>query len=161
VSVSVTPSIVTETSFCCAHVRYNLEQRVFIYDCYVREKNLYKSCRRKFRLKFPDTTCPADTISKLVNKVRIHRIFIDRNLLKRNHFFNWGKTSWRRPSIRKFSEIFAAISTTKWCFSKHWINSVSLNIGLTATELLHIRPYKITIVSEIKPVDYKKKSEIL
>jgi hypothetical protein len=38
-----------------ARVRYNLEQRVFIYDCYVKS-NSYKSCRRKFRLEFPDTT---------------------------------------------------------------------------------------------------------
>jgi hypothetical protein len=36
-------STVTEVSFCCAlffvlmaPVRYNLEQRVFIYDCYVK-----------------------------------------------------------------------------------------------------------------------------
>jgi hypothetical protein len=42
-SVSVVPSIVTEASFYCALFcvfmacgRYNLEQRVFIYDCYVK-----------------------------------------------------------------------------------------------------------------------------
>jgi hypothetical protein len=44
-SVSAMPSTVTEVSFCfalscvfMAHVRYNLEQRVFIYDCYVKKK---------------------------------------------------------------------------------------------------------------------------
>jgi hypothetical protein len=63
-----------------AHVRYNLELRVFIYDCYM-EKNSYKSCRRKF----PDTTCPSgDSVSKLVTKVRTHGILIDRKPLKRN-----------------------------------------------------------------------------
>jgi hypothetical protein len=43
-SVSVMPSSVIEASFYCslicvfmAHVRYNLEQRVFIYDCYVKK----------------------------------------------------------------------------------------------------------------------------
>jgi hypothetical protein len=55
---------VTEASFSCAlfcvfmaHVIYNLEQRVFNYVCYV--KNSYKSCRRKFRPKLPDTVCPS------------------------------------------------------------------------------------------------------
>jgi hypothetical protein len=67
-----------------ASVRYNLEQRVFIYDCYVKT-NSYKSCRRKFHCKFPDTTCPSgDTISKLVKKVCIHDILIERKPLRRN-----------------------------------------------------------------------------
>jgi hypothetical protein len=67
-----------------ACVRYNLEQRVFIYDCYVKT-NSYKSCRRKFRRKFPDTTCPSgDTISKLVKKVQTQGILIDRKPLKIN-----------------------------------------------------------------------------
>jgi hypothetical protein len=61
-----------------ARVRYNLEQRVFIYDCYVKT-NSYKLCRRKFRRKFLETTYPSeDTISKLDKKVRTHSILIDR-----------------------------------------------------------------------------------
>jgi hypothetical protein len=35
----------------------------------------------------------------------------------------------------------------------------SLGSAWTATGLLHIRPYKITVVPEIKPVDYKKKAK--
>jgi hypothetical protein len=91
-SVSVMPSSVIEASFYCAllcvfmaRVRYNLEQRVFIYDCYVGKKNSYKSCRRKFRRIFPNATCPSgDTISKLETKVRTDGILIDRKPLKRN-----------------------------------------------------------------------------
>jgi hypothetical protein len=83
-SVSVMPSTVTEVSFCyalfcvfMAHVRYNLEQRVFIYDCYVG-KNSYKSCKTKLCLKFPDTTClSGDKISYLEKKVGICGILID------------------------------------------------------------------------------------
>jgi hypothetical protein len=88
---SLAPPSVTEASCYCdlfcvfmARVRYNLEQRVFIYDCYVKT-NSYKSCRRKCRHKFP--------------------------------------------------------------VSSAW----------TATELLHIRRYKITVVPEIKHVDYEKR----
>jgi hypothetical protein len=35
-------------------------------------------------------------------------------------------------------------------------NGVSVGSAWTATKLLHIRPYKITVVPEIKPVDYEK-----
>jgi hypothetical protein len=67
-----------------AHVRYNLEQGILIYDCYVKN-NSYKSCRRKCRRKFPDTTCPSgDTISNLVKKFRTHGILIDRKPLQRD-----------------------------------------------------------------------------
>jgi hypothetical protein len=53
-----------------ARVRYNLELRDFFYSCYMEKKNSYKSCRWKFFLKFPNTTCPSgDTVSKLVKKV--------------------------------------------------------------------------------------------
>jgi hypothetical protein len=36
---------------------------------------------------------------------------------------------------------------------------VSVGCARTGTKLLHIRPYKITVVPEIKPMDYEKKSE--
>jgi hypothetical protein len=75
-----------------ARARYKLEQRVFIYD-YVKKKKSYKSCRRKFRRKFTDITCPSgDIISKLVKKVRTHGILIDRKPLKRNRVLTRGKT---------------------------------------------------------------------
>jgi hypothetical protein len=83
-SVSVAPSIVSEFSlysalFCVfmTRVRYNLEQIVSIYSCYVKT-NSYKSCSTKFRRKFPNT-CPSGyTTSKLVQKIRNHDILIDR-----------------------------------------------------------------------------------
>jgi hypothetical protein len=34
---------------------------------------------------------------------------------------------------------------------------VSVGSALTATRLLHIRPYKITVLPEINPVDYEKR----
>jgi hypothetical protein len=51
-----------------------------------RPGSLSERLRRKVRRKFPNTACPSgDTISKLVKKVRINGILIDRKLLKRNH----------------------------------------------------------------------------
>jgi hypothetical protein len=56
----------------------NVEQRLFIYYCYV-VKTHTKYCRRKFRFTFSDTACPfGDTISKLAKKVRTNGILIDR-----------------------------------------------------------------------------------
>jgi hypothetical protein len=87
---SLAPPSVTEASCCCAvfcvfmaRVRSNLEQRVFIYGCYVKT-NSYKSCRRTFRRKIPDTCPSGDTLSKLVNKFRTHGILTDRKPLQRN-----------------------------------------------------------------------------
>jgi hypothetical protein len=51
-------------------VRYNLEQRVFLYDTYVKYGSAGK-CRRKFRRKFLDERVPSrQTILNLVNKLR-------------------------------------------------------------------------------------------
>jgi hypothetical protein len=36
-------------------------------------------------------------------------------------------------------------------------NGVSVGSAWKATKLLHIRPYKITVVSEINPVNYDKR----
>jgi hypothetical protein len=49
------------------------------------KENSYKASKRKFNLKFSNTTSPSgDTISKLVKKVQTHGILIDRKPLKRN-----------------------------------------------------------------------------
>jgi hypothetical protein len=50
------------------------------------DSDSYKSCRRKFRHKFSDTTCsPGDTIFKLGKKIQAHGILIHRKPLKRNY----------------------------------------------------------------------------
>jgi hypothetical protein len=41
------------------------------------------------------------------------------------------------------------------------LSSDSVGSVRTATKLLHIRPYKITVVPEIKPVEFEKKSHFL
>jgi hypothetical protein len=132
-----------------ARVRYNLEQRVFIYDCYVKT-NSCKLCRRKFRRKFPETTGPSGvTISILVKKFRTHDILIDRKPLKRSSVLTEEKLDAighrLENSPRRFLRRLAQQSR------------VSVGCAWKATKLLHIRPYKITVVPEIKPVDYQKR----
>jgi hypothetical protein len=89
-------SNVTEASSYCAlfcvfmAVRCNSEQRVFIYDFYVK-KNSYKSWRRKFRRKVPDSCPSGDTISKLVKKVWTNGILSGRKPLEINRVLSEEK----------------------------------------------------------------------
>jgi hypothetical protein len=60
-------------------VRYTLEQRVFLYDTYVKYGSAGK-CRQKFRRNFRDEIFPSkQTIHSLVNKLRTTVLLIDRD----------------------------------------------------------------------------------
>jgi hypothetical protein len=88
-----------------------------------------------------------DTISKLVKKFRTHGILIDRRLLKRNRGLTEEKLDdidHRLGNSRKSLRRLARQSGT------------SVGSAWTPTKLLHIRPYKITVVPEIKLVDHEK-----
>jgi transposase len=59
-------------------VQHTLEQRVFLYDAYVKCGSARK-CRRKFRRKFRGETVPSrQTIHNLVNKLRSTGLLIDK-----------------------------------------------------------------------------------
>jgi hypothetical protein len=59
-------------------VRYTLEQRVFLYDSYVKYGST-KKCRRKFRRKFHDERVAGSEIRhSLVNKPGTTRLLIVR-----------------------------------------------------------------------------------
>jgi transposase len=65
-------------------VRYSLEQRVFLYDTYLKYGSGGKCCR-KFRRKFHDERVPSRrTINNLVNKLRTTGLLIDKKT-KHNH----------------------------------------------------------------------------
>jgi hypothetical protein len=82
-----------------------------------------------------------------VKKVRTHGILIDRKSLKGNRVLTEEKLDdigYRlenspRKSLRRLARL----------------SGVSVGNAWTATKLLHIRRYKITVVPEIKPVDYE------
>jgi hypothetical protein len=92
---------------------------------------------------FADRTCPSgDTISKLVKKVRTHGVLLDKLLkinrvLTKEELDDIGRRleNSSRKSLRRLALQSGDFVGSAW----------------TATELLHIRPYKITVVSEIKP----------
>jgi hypothetical protein len=113
------------------------------------EKTSYKSCRRKFCLKFPYTTCPSgETLSKLSKESSNPQHFNWQKAIKRVLCFNWGNLD---DTCRHLEN-----SPQKPLRQLALQSGVSVGWAWTATELLHIRPYKITVVPEIKPVDCEK-----
>jgi transposase len=61
-------------------VRYTLEQRVFLYETYVKNGSARK-CRRKFQRKFRDERVRSrQTIHNLVNKLISTGLLIDKKL---------------------------------------------------------------------------------
>jgi hypothetical protein len=121
-----------------ARVRYSLDQRVFIYEV---KKRFYKSCKRKYHLKLSDTTFLS--ISKLVKKVRTHGILINRKPLKRNRVLTEGELDDIDHRLENSPRKLLRRLTLQ--------RVVSVGSAWTATELLHIHLYIITVVSEIKP----------
>jgi hypothetical protein len=121
--------------------RNNLEQRVFIYGCcYMKTK----SCRRKLHCKFLKTCQSGDTISKLARKVKIHGIWSGKRQLKINHVLIEEKLD-----VCRKLEILENL-----CGDLTQQRGISVSSVWTATKLLHICPYKITVVPKIKPMDY-------
>jgi hypothetical protein len=84
-----------------------------------------------------------------VKKVRTHSILVERKPLKRNHVLTEEKLNdigWRLENSPRKS---------LWRLAER--SGVSVVGAWTATKLLDIRPYKITFVPEIKPVDYQER----
>jgi hypothetical protein len=65
-------------------VKYTLEQRIFLYDSYVKKKS-YKSCKRRFHCRYPGVRIPASsTILRLEKKVRSTGSFLDKKYTRQN-----------------------------------------------------------------------------
>jgi hypothetical protein len=93
--------------------------------------------------------CPSgDTISKLVKKFRTHGILIDRKPLKRSHVL----------TEEKLDDISHRLETSPRRLLRRLAQQSCVSVGSAwkATKLCHIRPYKITVFLEIKPVDYEE-----
>jgi hypothetical protein len=66
-------------------VRYTLEQRVFLYDTYVKYRSARK-CQRKLRRKFCDEQVPSkQTIHKFVTKLRTTGLLMEKKQKKNKH----------------------------------------------------------------------------
>jgi hypothetical protein len=97
-SVRVTPSIVTEASFCCAlfhvfmaRVRYNLEQTVLIYGYHVGGRTHINHAGENFALNFP-TTSPSGYSFQISEESSNTQNFNSQKAIKKKSCFNLGKT---------------------------------------------------------------------
>jgi hypothetical protein len=103
---------------------------------------------RKFRRKLSETCPSGETLSRLVKKVWTHGILLDRRPLK-------GK---RAVTDEELDYIGNQIENSPWKSLRRSAQQSGVSIGSlwTATTLLHVCPYKTTVVPEIRPVDYEK-----
>jgi transposase len=119
-------------------VQYTLEQRVFLYDSYVKYRSARK-CQRKFRRKFRDERVPSrQTIHNLVNKLRSTGLWRDKE----------QKHKRRVRTEEKLDDIGARLEHTPRKSLKCLVleTGVSVSSARTATQLLKLRPYKTTVI---------------
>jgi hypothetical protein len=126
-------------------VKYTLEQRIFLYDSYVRKKP-YKSWKRRFCHRYPGVRIPLhQRFWDWWKKVRSTGSFLDKKYTWQNAVLTeetLDETGARlehspRKSLAQLAQQAQVSKTTAW----------------RATKNLHLRPYKITQVQVIEECD--------
>jgi hypothetical protein len=132
-------------------VKFSLEQRILLYDSYVKKK-FYKSCKRRFRRRYPGVRIPASsTILRLAKKkVRLTGSFLDKKYTRQNVVLTeetLDEIGARlehspRKSLARLAQQAQVSKITTW----------------RATKNLHLLPYKITQVRAIEECDYGRRT---
>jgi hypothetical protein len=131
-------------------VKYTLEQQIFLYDSYVKKKS-YKSCKRRFRRRYPGVRIPASsTILRLVKKVPSTGPFLDKKYTRQNAVLTEetldeiGAALERSPSksLARLAQQAQVSKTTDWRETKN----------------VHLWQYKITQVQVIEECDYGRRT---
>jgi hypothetical protein len=125
------------------------EQWIFPYDSYVKRKS-YKSCKRRFRHRYPGVCIPASsTILRLVKKVCSTGSFLDKKYTRQNAVL----------TKKTIDEIGARLehSPRKSLARSAQQAQVSKTTAWRATENLHLQLYKITQVQVIEG-DYGRRT---
>jgi transposase len=119
-------------------VWYTSEQRVFLYNTYVKYGSARK-CQRKFRRKFRDERVPCrKTIYNLVNKLRLTGLSIGRK----------QKRQRRVLTEEKLCDLGARLEHTPGKSLKRLAQEIILSKSSArrATKLLKLRHYKTTVI---------------
>jgi transposase len=115
-------------------VKYTLEQRIFLYDSYVKKKS-NKSCSRRFRRRYPGVRIAASsTILRLVKKVRSTGSFLDKKYTRQNAVL----TEETLDEIRTRLEHSPRKSLAQLAQQAQ----ISKTAAWRATKSLHLRPEK-------------------
>jgi hypothetical protein len=120
-------------------VRYTLEQRVFLYDTYVKYGSARK-CRRKFR---DDGVPSIQAIHNLVNKLRLMGLLRDKKQKRKCRVLTEGK----------LDDIGARLEHTPRKSLKRQApeTGVSKSSGARRTiQLLKLRPYETTVIHALQ-----------
>lgn len=117
-------------------MRYNLEQRIFIYDNFVK-CGCWRKCCRRFLRNFPEFPAPSKSMMyRLVSKVRSSGSLLDLKPKRRR----------RVLTEEKLGEIGAALEASP----KKSLNSLAQEVGISqttahvATKLLKLKQYSTT-----------------
>jgi hypothetical protein len=112
------------------------ENRVFLYDAYMKYASARK-CQRKSRRKFLDERVPSrQTIHNLVNKLRPTRLLIDK---KQKH-------KCRVLTEEKLDDREARLEHTRRKSLKLLAQETGVSRARGAKQLLKLRPYKTTAI---------------
>jgi hypothetical protein len=131
-------------------VKYTLEQWIFLYDSYVKKKS-YKSCKRRFRRRYPCVHIRASsTILRLVKKVCSAGSFLDKKYTRQNavpteetlHEIGARLEHSPRKSLTRLAQQAQVSKTTAW----------------RATKNLHLRPCEITQIQVIEEGKYGRRT---
>jgi transposase len=123
--------------------KFTLQQRIFLYDSYVKCNSARKS-QRKFGRKFPGVRVPTRyAIHYLVNKVRKTGVLRDSK----------PKRQRRVLTEEKLDEIGALFEQSPRMSLNRIAQETGVSIGTvrTARELLQLRPYETTGVFSLQP----------
>jgi hypothetical protein len=131
-------------------MKYSVEQRVFIYDTFVKHSS-WRKCCRKFRRKYPDLTVPCkSTIYKIVKKVRKTGSVLDKKKHRKRHILT--------------EEILDDIGARLEASPKISLRRLALECGLSKTtthvaiKLLKQHSYESTLVQNSMSPDCGKSS---
>lgn len=124
---------------------YTLEQRIFLYDTYVKYSSA-RRCRREFQQRFAGVRIPSrSTIHDLVNKVRRTGSFLNKKHVRQR----------RVLTEEKLDEVGARLEHTPQKSLRRLAQEVNISksAAFVATKLLKLKPYKVTVVHALQPQD--------
>jgi hypothetical protein len=125
-------------------VRYSVEQRVFLYEPYVKSISARK-CERKFRRKFPGIPVSSTTgIHELINKVRATGSLLDKKPANKRLVLT-------EEELELGDRLEHTPTKSLRCLAEE--TSISKSPVAKATKLLKLGPYEATLVCALQPRD--------
>lgn len=138
-------------------MKYSVEQRVFIYDNFVKYSS-WRKCCRKFRRKYPDVTVPCKaTIYNMVEKVHKTGSVLDKKKCRKRHILTeeiLDKIGARLEANPKVSlrhlALELGLSKSTVCVAKRLLNNI----------LTELRQQCLQITEDLDSVKSMEKSQV-